>query len=57
MSNKNLPCLSRNDPPQLNYTHQAHSEDEVVKIGQGSLSEVSDMHGETKKKIEGEAHG
>lgn len=31
--------------------------DEVVRIGQGSLSAVSDAHDETKLEIEGEVHG
>jgi hypothetical protein len=31
--------------------------DEVVRIGLGSLSAVSDTHGETKKEDEGGAHG
>jgi hypothetical protein len=29
----------------------------VVRIGQGTLSAVSDAHGETKKEVEGGAHG
>jgi subfamily B ATP-binding cassette protein HlyB/CyaB len=31
--------------------------DEVVRIGQGTLSAVSDAHSETKKEVEGGAHG
>ena len=31
--------------------------DEVVRIGLGSLSAVSDTHEETKKEVEGGAHG
>lgn len=31
--------------------------DEVVRIGQGTLSAVGDAHGETKKEVEGGVHG
>ncbi len=31
--------------------------DEVVRIGQGALSAVSDVHDETKKEVAGGAHG
>lgn len=31
--------------------------DEVVRIGHGSLSAVSDTQNETKKEVEGGAHG
>lgn len=31
--------------------------DEIVRIGQGSLSAVSHTHDEIKKEVEGRAHG
>jgi hypothetical protein len=48
------------EPSMMLITHAMPKNllvDEVVRIGLGSLSAVSDTHDETKKEVEGGAHG